>query len=401
MTAAPNAAGLPPATGAPRPRYSFWFHALAVLALAGVLAVRFAPAVLQPTGLVDEDGYVEAAVAVDQGVSPYTVRSYLYPPALAFAGAWVLHHLGLPAMLVAMRLANLLGVATAIWWALAYLPFSPRRRWVVAALYLLVAPAVVQGVRFGNLSLAVSGMVVAGLLIWPRWPLLAGLLLGGSVLVKPLAPVALGALLVHRPTAGGHRHRVAAGAGLAIAAAGLLAVPGLGRMLVLGSAPELAHRSVSFHRIGLLLGLHVSPLWITLAIAMVVALAVRWRSLSPEQLTGLAVAGCLAATPLVWNHTLLVALPLETLAIALVLRRRRAGLSGWSGRYEPVLVGLAVAALQLAEGATGIDDRGRWLQLFAVLPPALAPGSLAAYLIFAGASRRRAAAASSLGATAS
>ena len=44
-------------------------------------------------------------------------------------------------------------------------------------------------------------------------------------------------------------------------------------------------------------------------------------------------------------------------------------------------IALAVAALTFAEGATGIDDRGVALQVFATLPPALAPAILAAYVL--------------------
>ena len=102
-----------------------------------------------------------------------------------------------------------------------------------------------------------------------------------------------------------------------------------------------------------------------------------------DQLLAVALAGCVMVTPVVWNHTLVLTVPLQAMAIALAASRYRAA-SGparrWRG-WEAVGIALAVAALTFGEGATGIDDRGVALQIFATLPPALAPAILAAYVL--------------------
>ena len=109
----------------------------------------------------------------------------------------------------------------------------------------------------------------------------------------------------------------------------------------------------------------------------------RSRVTDREQLLAVALAGCVMVTPLVWNHTLLLTVPLQAMALGLALARWRAASEPerrWR-RWEAAGIALAVAALTFAEGATGIDDRGLALQVFATLPPALAPALLAAYVL--------------------
>ncbi|MEZ5312140.1 MAG: hypothetical protein R2862_00090 [Thermoanaerobaculia bacterium] len=71
------------------------------------------------------------------------------------------------------------------------------------------------------------------------------------------------------------------------------------------------------------------------------------------------------------------------MAFALAVARYRQGDEAGrrDRRWEVAGIALAAAALTFAEGATGIDDRGRALQVLATLPPAIAPAALAAYVL--------------------
>jgi hypothetical protein len=133
----------------------------------------------------------------------------------------------------------------------------------------------------------------------------------------------------------------------------------------------------------LLLGGAPSPLVVTLPVLVALAWFDRRRPLSPAELTAVAVVGCVAATPMVWNHTLLLTLPLQAMALATAWRRSRVVSADGRRRalLEPFVVALAVVALHTAEGATGITDRSPALQALATLPPALAPGFLLGYVL--------------------
>lgn len=375
-------------------------HALAVAALAALLALRWAPALTSPEPLADERIYLSAVAKVMEGKSPAAAHGYLYFPFLAITGAWQAEILGPMAVAWEMRLANLLGLALTAWCALAWSPWGRWRKVLVAAVALALMPAASFGMGYGNLSLAVSGLVVAGLLLWPRAPLTAGGLLGLSIAVKPLAPVAVLALAVHRPEESeaeepdpiqARPHFLAAAMALFVAGSLILSFPYLKD--VLGQAePDLASRTVSFHRFPYVLGLRLHPAMIFGAVAAATAVLARWRPLPRYLFLSLALAGTLAATPLVWSHTLILTLPIQALALQVAWwrfqeSRRNAGRGEPSleeeslrRKIEPAFVLLAIAAIQFSAGATGIDDQATWLQLVGTLPPALAPGLLTGYL---------------------
>ena len=348
-------------------------HLLALSLLVVITALRFSGDVFDPEPLPDERNYFWAfeAVANDEDLYP---GSYLYPPALALLGGWMLPRTGPVALLAILRIANLVGLATAVWWALAWWPGPLRRRLALGTVFLCLAPAVRLGVRWGNLSLAAAGLVIVGLMVWQRRPVLAGVLLGLSVVVKPIAPAAILVLLAHRPAESGRRHLTAGLVALGLSGALLLLVPGFVAWLSVHAASGAPIRTLSLHRFAHLLGLPVHALALTVAVTLAFVLLSRWRPLEPLHLFALAVTTLLAATPLVWSHTLLVGLPLQTAALTVA--------TGARDRLprELLFVVLAVFAIQLAEGATGIYDYPVWLQLMGVLPPALAPAALTAYL---------------------
>lgn len=380
-----------------RVREPWWLHGTAMLILVLGAFLRFGWWLSFPEPLLpDEVTYIRAIRLAMEGRSPYEWPGYLYPPLFAYVSAWLWEHFGRGGLLTVYRLVNLAGAVVTVWCAMVWFRFAWHWRVTLGLGVVFLSPAMVQGLTFGNLSLWVSGMLVLGLLIWTRRPLAAGLLLGASVAIKPLAPPAILVLGAHRPQGGATRHWVTAGAGVAVAAGLLLAFPGFSEWLELGSRAT-PHRSVSFHRFPVVFGFD-PDLWLVTAVVMTGVLVVaRWRVWGRLGALGLALVAVMAATPLVWNHTLVATLPLQALAVVLLMRRwKRPGplakgprTEGDHGealrrrhrRYELVFVSLAVAALHLATGANTIYTSPVWLQLLGAGAPALAPGALLAYVV--------------------
>ncbi|MEO7795104.1 MAG: glycosyltransferase 87 family protein, partial [Thermoanaerobaculia bacterium] len=363
------------------PRLAGWQHALAVGAICLATAARFYPAVISVAPLGDELAQEAAFQNEAAGRSPYLEGSYVYPPSLLRLGS-VLR--GLPrSPFIPLRCLSLLGLAVVLWSATGWLGWRPWKRLAAAVLYAALAPGVRQGIEFGNLSFAVAGMIVLALLVWERSPIGSGLLLGASLLVKPLAPAALVALLCHRPAAPGHRHRWAAAVAIATAGLLLLSDPEFGAFLSHGSHAWVLGRTVSVHRFLALSQIPEGASVLTLLLLAAVAVVARARVSDREQLLAVALAGCVMVTPVVWNHTLVLTLPLQAMAIAIAADRFRAATPPERRRrgWEATGIALAVAALTFAEGATGIDNLGIALQVAATLPPALAPAVLAAYVL--------------------
>lgn len=362
-------------------------HALAIALLILVAASRWWRQVFDPLPQNDEMIYFAAFRAVTEGSSPFTVSGYLAFSFLAHAGAWALEHLGRAPTLALFRLANLTGLAVCVWCSSAWIVWSWRYRLLAGVAFVALAPSVGFGVELGNLSLLMAGMVVAALLFWPRAPTFSGALLGLSVAVKPVAPGAIVALLFHRPRGGGRRHLLTAGIATAVTAAIVLGSPHLETVLSKDIWFRLA-RTVSPYRFAHLLGLRGSePIVLALVILVAVAFA-RSRSMGATQCYALAATAAIAATPVVWPHTLLVTLPLQILALLVLHHRwtdgKQPGQHGRSGRralrVEAALVILAVVAIQTAEGATNIYDQHLLIQWLGAIPPAVAPAALTGYL---------------------
>lgn len=363
------------------PRDPFWRHAAAVALLLGVCVLRWWPYLTADHRVNDEISYVRGARLAAAGESPYSGGGYLYPPGPAVVGGAAIQRFGLLPTLRAVRLLNYLGLAVVAWVAVGFLPFAAAVRWLVAAAILCLSPAVRFGVAFSNLSLAVGGLIVFALAVWARRPLLAGSLLGGSLAIKPLAPGALAVLLAHRGEAPAQRRLLVVAAAAVVALACVLPFPWVGDMVGFAAAGiEPLGRSASIHRVAFLLGW---SRW-TSALSILLLLPVVWlarrRRLRPEEVVALALAATVSLTPVVWSHTLVLTLPLQVLAGARAWRRWRAR-TGTRPGYELALVALGIAALQLAEGATGIDDRPVALQVVAALPPAVSPLALVLYLL--------------------
>ncbi len=361
-----------------------WQHGLAIALILLASALRYLPALASAEPLGDELAQETAFRLEASGHSPYLEGNYVYPPSLLRLGT-LLRELPLRSPFLPLRCASLLGLAIVLWSACAWLAWLPWQRLALALACALLAPGVRQGVEFGNLTFAVGGLIVLALLVWERRPVASGLLLGASLLLKPLAPAAMVALAFHRP-AKGHRHRLAAGVAAAAAALPLVADPEVGAFLRHGSKAWVVGRSVSVHRFLALAQWPEASTFLMLLLLVGVAVVAYSRVRDQPRLLAVALAGCVTVLPVVWNHTLVLTLPLQAMAVTVATARYRAADAGerrerrWRG-WEAAGIGLAVAALTFAEGATGIDDRGVALQVFATLPPALAPAVLAAYVL--------------------
>ncbi len=368
-------------------RLPWHLHLAAVLSLVLLALVRWS-FLRSPAPLGDEDVYLQAFAAIRAGGTPYDVKGFFYPLAFARAGAWLLGVLGPVGTLAALRTANLLGLAFAFWVATAWLPLSVARRWLAAAALLCLSPAVHAGLDLGNVSFFIVGLAIAALLSWPRRPLLAGVLLGASVALKPIAAAVIPILLVHRPhrlsSRRGSRHLLA-GATAAVTAAGLL-LPISGLREMLGQEMvELAYaRSFSLQRLLALFGVDVSRAVLALVATAVAVAATRWRPMSPVQLLCYAVATISLVTPLVWNHTLIVALPVQGLALALAWQRLATAHDQGERHHRGRLLELACVALGVAmmhAGTTaGFDHLQPWIQAVLLLAVGLTPAAVCAYV---------------------
>ncbi len=366
----------------------------AVLALAVFSAFRWWAYLGSAVPLGDEGIYLEAFREVAEGGAADHISGFYYPPISAELGAIVVTAIGDQATRVLLRLGSILGLAVSVWLSLSLWPASWRRRLVAGLLYVTFAPAVHYGIAAGNASFVVSGMILTGLAFWSVRPLISGLLLGGSVGIKPLAPLSIAALLTHRPLPSTRRNWLAGGVAAALAGALLTSNPtylttGAGAV---GRLPFI--RSISLNRILTLLDLAVSPLLVACVFAAVVVLIARLVPMSQAELLCFGGVAAILAVPIIWSHTLLLTLPAQVLGLRLAVeRRRRAAAVAAEGkadgasevwrRYELVFVCLAVAALQLTEGAGAIDDQPTSFQVFILTGAYLSAPVLMFYILVA------------------
>ncbi len=367
-------------------RLPLYLHLAAVTLLVLLALVRW-PFLRSPVPLGDEAVYLQAFEAWRAGGTPYDVKGFFYPLAFARGGAWLLGLTGPTGTLAVLRGANLLGLAFAFWAATAWLPLSIARRWLAAAALLGLSPAVHAGLDLGNVSFFIVGLALAALLWWPRRPLLAGVLLGASVALKPIAAAAIPLLGMHRPSSpradSSRRHLLAAAAAAVTAAVLLLPISGLREMLDQEMVALAYARSFSLQRLFALFGIDVAQVVLTLAAAIVAVVAARRRPMSSVQVLCYAVATISLVTPLVWNHTLIVALPIQGLALAVAWQRL--GAAGDPRQVRPgrrlELIGVVLGMAMMHAGTTaGFDHLQPWIQAVLLLAIGLAPAAVCAYV---------------------
>ncbi|MGB6362640.1 MAG: hypothetical protein WBG64_08225, partial [Thermoanaerobaculia bacterium] len=167
----------------------------------------------------------------------------------------------------------------------------------------------------------------------------------------------------------------------------LFGFPELDRMMRLSYWSRL-ERTVSLHRFAYLLGWQQGVLLISAAVAVAAVVVARWRPLGRTHLLALAITAALAATPLVWSHTLLATLPIQVLAVTTAILRYRQDVGDGPAarairvrrRHQLLFVGLGVIAIHFAEGPSGTYDQNLLVQWLGTIPPAVAPAALTAYL---------------------
>ena len=359
----------------------------AALALAaGWLGWRSVLSAARPLG--DEHVYLCAFAATRNGLDPYlSCPGFFYLPAFAGLGALAERLLGEPAVRAILRGCILGGSAVVAVIAAAWTRWPARAQFAVAVACMFLPP-VAEGIEVGNLSPVVAALTLLALSTWSSLPVLAGLLLGAGLLVKPLAVVVVFAMAA---VPGRERRRAWLAVSIAVVLVGLVSWPWRDRLTALPSFAEVqvqAHHRIALVRVLSTFGLRIPPALVAGLVAVLAALAVRWRA--PARSEGrvqrvgtVAICASLLATPVVWNHTFVLAFPLLALALAVALRAAR----------EPhaidrkrslldlllVIIGVLLVLGSNASGDLGLEP----LSTVGVLPillPLLAPSALALYL---------------------
>jgi hypothetical protein len=353
------------------------FPWVVVLLLAGALAVRYPSYSLSHEPLLDEIVYVDAGRAILQGVSPYG-GSYLYLPAFAWAVGQFFALFGETPFLVLLRVANICAAAAFGWLGARKSSFGSRACWMWAASFLLLSPAVFSSVETGNPTFLVGLLVFLGLELAARRPLASGLLVGASMLVKPLAPGAV-AWLAGSRFPGGKRGILAAAVAGAFFLLGFLPL-GLaaGFLGQVPPGPSLEHNP-SLYRLLESAGAGIPPVIFTGLVCLAALGIASWRERDPAETYLWALPAMFLASPLVWNHTLAISWPIQAAALGIAWRR---------GRLETAAVLLVMVLLASWHGIHALPARADFARWVFTAAPALAPAGLATYCLLA---KRRAA----------
>jgi hypothetical protein len=377
------------------------WHAGALVALVLLAVVRYADLLVYPEAWIDESIYQAGFTELRAGRSPYSHPGFYYPPAFAHGGAWLLERIGAGAERLLFRGLNLLGLVWIVWLAAAWVPAprgDPARgflvRLLVAALLVVTPVGVGFGFKVGNISFAIVALVLAALCLYPRQPVLSGLLLGVSVVLKPVAPVAI-VLLFARA----HGTHAARSGRLAAVVAGstavLLSLPfrgELGDLLAQHLSTLVQGRILSTYRVLQLLGLPFGRAVIFLILTAGLS-GLMWRFGRSQSAVVAIIAGAVVATaPAIWSHSMTVFYPVLVMAAVLGYRHWSAVRTTLprgpqvptpavrAATFELVLVALAlVAVLYLQSG--GFDHMAASTQLTMLLPLLLIPLLLAAYVL--------------------
>jgi hypothetical protein len=305
--------------------------------------------VLSPAPRVDERIFLGAIAAVERGESPYAAPVFNYPPPFAVLGARLDRALGEQRFLLSLRLLGVLGASVVAFLAVR------RTRWP-RSIQLVVAGAIAgfsapfgAALGQGNVAPFIEGLALAALAWVESAPLLAGVLLGTSVVLKPLAAALVPLLAVYRGSTRPAAPRLAAvvAAGTAVVLLLLLGAQYLAGMLTRGTTIFSSDHNLSLSRIASYVGVELPAGWV---FAAVVLLAGGWiLRRRPKRLAFDAVATTAAvlSLPMVWPHTL--ALTFGTQCRAL----ERGFARGRTDRRARLLLVLAIAAVASIDGSAG------------------------------------------------
>jgi len=358
-------------------------HLVALIALSLVILGRWWLYLMSTVVLGDEGIYLQAFHAIASGGDPGQTSGFYYPRTFAVLGGWLLQTLGEVATQALLRASSILGLAVTVWISACLWKASWSWRLGLSSLYVSISPAVYYGIETGNISFAITGVILTALVVWSVYPLMSGILLGTSTAIKPLAPLAILALLAHRPVPSSRKHLLAAGIGGVLALALLSLNPGY--LATTSAAVDRLPfiRSISLNRILVLLGFDVSPIVIAAALGLLIVLVARRFPMNRQTILCFGGLAAVLAVPIIWSHTLLLVLPLQVLALTRAKSKWQADSTKtglWRG-YESLFVILAVAALQLTEGAGAVDDQAVGFQLIVLTGAYLAAPALMAYVL--------------------
>jgi hypothetical protein len=271
-----------------------------------------------------------------KGRSPYEHSVFPYPPTVALLGAWSTHLFGPEAFRAGFRYVNLMGGCAAVWGSLVPIRASWLVKLAIAVLAVILLPAFGNALEHDNLSMLTGGLSIMALVLWPRAPVSAGILLGIGIALKPIALVPLVLLAVHHPADGGRKHWTAAlAASITVAALWSLSPAWL---MSAASQPSVKAAeadwadgvlNVSLFRILACFGLKISPFLLLAGVAFASFLYVRTRLLNLIPLLCVACAASLLSLPIVWQHTLLIITPLAFVATETALHRY------WRSKEDP------------------------------------------------------------------
>lgn len=358
----------------------------ALAAAVGWLGWHSVLVAAQPLG--DESAYLCAFAAARKGFDPYLAcPRFFYLPAFAWLGSVAERLLGEPAVRAILRGCILGGSAVVAAIAAAWTGW-PARVQVGVAMACMFLPPVAEGMEVGNLSPVVAALTLLALSTWSTLPVLAGLLLGAGIVVKPIAAVVV---VVMAAASGRERRRAWLAVQIALVLFGAALWPWWDRLMALPSFAEVqmqAHHRIALVRVLSTFGLHIPAGVVAGLVAILAALAVRWRAPASsegrvQRVATVAICASLLATPVVWNHTFVLAFPLMTLALATALgaarerhpiNRRRSQLN-----LLLVIIGVLSVLASDASGDLGLEPTSI-VGMLPTLLPLLAPGALALYL---------------------
>lgn len=369
------------------------WHLLALASLVGLLAVQTGPAIWSASTSIDEATYERAFAAVADGRSPYQTPGYYYPAAFAYLGAFFTRELGAEGARLLFRWLSLGGSALTCWLAAAWwwsarssVRWRVTERLLVALVLLLAAPGVSAGLSTGNFSLTASSWINTGLHFAYSWPLLAGAILGASLLTKPLAaiavPILAGAALA--PRAGRKVAPATVVIAGAIAVGGWFLLPYFGEMLALEIHAGALGGTISLLRVAHLLDLEFRQVYLLALLAPLALLAGFRYATDRVALIAVSLALVMFSSPAIWPYTATVFFPVPVMALSVARSRyatRASGPAAAGGeKLELVLVAaLAIAVLFLNGGAFDLLPRGA--QLVLLLAQLAAPLLLAGYVL--------------------
>ena len=354
-------------------------HVAAIALLVAIIVLRFSNYLFTDGVLLDERVFVGAFEKVVAGSSPYLAEPFNYPAPFALLGAILLEAWGLFPVLLFLRGLCALGLAITVWWAAAFLPGPFCARVATAGIFVVLAPPVAFAIRIGNLQFLVTGLLLSAIFLWPRRPVIAAFMLAASCLVKPIGVFAGVVLFFHRPSEPTRRHQVVAVLAGAMVLSAVVLSPHWLEFWQVAREPDRVALTLSVHRIFHSFGIRIDPRVVALAVLALSGVWARWRPRVDWALMPVAVVASLAATPVLWSHSLVLALPMQAMALTAAWTRRRQARAS-TPTWELPLVGLAVVGLQFSEASTRMGELDPLLQLVLALPVIVTPFALAFYL---------------------